>query len=322
MTETTFEVKHDQKRFDITTFLKHHPGGINYIEHYKDKDVSEKMRLTGHSEAARYLLREYKKDGRDQEVDDEENEDLEHLVDWSKPMLNQVASLGSIYEKWVYLPVDREIRLFKSDFLERLSYTPWYSVIIVWPPIAIWMMIRGYHHYMDVAEDKTNFLPVYLSFIFGIFSWTLAEYMLHKFLFHMPTNVTKWKIFVHFMLHGLHHKAPFDTRRLVFPVTPALLANLLFFSIFKQVLPDDIHWFFYSGFLISYVIYDLTHYYIHAGNPKEGTYLYEFKRIHHYHHFRHHDKGFGLTLLSYSMWDKILGTTIKLKNLKIGIKWQ
>jgi len=36
----------------------------------------------------------------------------------------------------------------------------------------------------------------------------------------------------HFLLHGQHHKVPFDKGRLVFPPVPAAMLVLLFRSIF------------------------------------------------------------------------------------------
>ena len=54
-------------------------------------------------------------------------------------------------------------------------------------------------------------------FVLGILLWTLFEYLIHRFIFHYyPPADAKWRIRVHFLLHGQHHKAPFDPQRLVF----------------------------------------------------------------------------------------------------------
>lgn len=63
--EEPFNVSHQHQKYDIHSFLKNHPGGLNYVRPYKDKDITKRMKDTAHSEAAYYLLREYKENGRD-----------------------------------------------------------------------------------------------------------------------------------------------------------------------------------------------------------------------------------------------------------------
>lgn len=72
-----FNVKYDGSKYDIQTFLKNHPGGINYIEPYENKEISKRMQNTEHSKAAYYLLREYQQGGRDCRDKTEYDKDLE-----------------------------------------------------------------------------------------------------------------------------------------------------------------------------------------------------------------------------------------------------
>jgi sterol desaturase/sphingolipid hydroxylase (fatty acid hydroxylase superfamily) len=48
--------------------------------------------------------------------------------------------------------------------------------------------------------------------IFGVFLWTLVEYGMHRFLFHvdkwLPDN--RYFLTTHFLLHGVHHYLPTD----------------------------------------------------------------------------------------------------------------
>jgi 4-hydroxysphinganine ceramide fatty acyl 2-hydroxylase len=48
--------------------------------------------------------------------------------------------------------------------------------------------------------------------LYGVISWTLAEYTIHKMLFHaekwIPDN--SFCRYLHFMLHGVHHFIPQD----------------------------------------------------------------------------------------------------------------
>lgn len=71
-----FIIKDDSEEYDISDFVKNHPGGINYVEGYKGSKVRQKMIESYHSSAALYLLREYKVEGRDERKIDGQN-DLE-----------------------------------------------------------------------------------------------------------------------------------------------------------------------------------------------------------------------------------------------------
>lgn len=48
-------------------------------------------------------------------------------------------------------------------------------------------------------------------FIYGFFSWTLTEYMLHRFFFHsedywLPNH--RKILALHWVIHGIHHTFP------------------------------------------------------------------------------------------------------------------
>jgi len=313
-----FLIEHNGNKYDISDFLKNHPGGYNYVESSRNKDIGTKMLNLQHSKSAFYLLREYKVGGRDGK-NVSENEDLEKLVDWDKPMLSQVASLGAKYNEWVTSPVDRQLRLFGNPILENLTITPWYVVPIVWIPVVVYMIYYGSLRYIEITKNSSPLLPTVLSICLGIIIWTLLEYSLHRWVFHMePSGSSKAMIYIHFGIHGLHHKVPFDTRRLVFPPVPAAMVIYAAYHLVRALFPHSIVLLITAGGILGYVIYDMIHFYLHYGSPKEGTYLYTMKRYHNQHHFVHHDSGFGISNL---YWDKIFGTVINLKKLAMGIRW-
>lgn len=74
--ETNCLVTHDEQTYNVTEFLKNHPGGYNYVQGYKGSKVRNKMVESHHSKSAMYLLREYKTGGRNEEEVDGQN-DLE-----------------------------------------------------------------------------------------------------------------------------------------------------------------------------------------------------------------------------------------------------
>lgn len=56
----------------------------------------------------------------------------------------------------------------------------------------------------SVAVPKSMFPGL---FVLGMVSWTLVEYLIHRFLFHMkPPSDSHYLIMLHFVMHGQHHK--------------------------------------------------------------------------------------------------------------------
>jgi hypothetical protein len=103
-----------------------------------------------------------------------------------------------------HLPIDTKrdavpIRLFKSDFLEFFTHISPITIIALWLPLSILLIV-----YAVMTAPGTKF-PVYipLGFLAGVCLWTFAEYMLHRFLFHhKPTSPRQECIF--FLFHGNH----------------------------------------------------------------------------------------------------------------------
>ncbi|NXO36678.1 FA2H hydroxylase, partial [Locustella ochotensis] len=247
------------------------------------------------------------------------------LVDWQKPLLWQVGYLGEKYDEWVHQPVDRPIRLFHSDFLEFLSKTAWYVVFMVWTPVVLYL---SWVSYTSLAQGNTRLfssftteysIPVhkyYFPFIFllGMILWSLLEYLIHRFVFHMkPPASNYYLITLHFLLHGQHHKSPFDSSRLVFPPVPASLVIGFFYGVLRLLLPAVLGLSVFVGGLCGYVIYDMMHYYLHYGSPRKGTYLYGLKAYHVKHHFEHQRSGFGI---STRFWDYPFRTLIPEETFK------
>uniref|UniRef100_A0A8C5SP54 Fatty acid 2-hydroxylase n=1 Tax=Laticauda laticaudata TaxID=8630 RepID=A0A8C5SP54_LATLA len=231
---------------------------------------------------------------------------FQDLVDWGKPLLWQVGHLREKYDEWVHQPVDRPIRLFHSDLMEFLSRATWYIVCIFWLPVVFFL---SWHCYTTLAQGKTQLfssftsayaIPVHkncfpLLFVLGIFIWSLVEYLIHRFIFHMnPPASNYYLITLHFLMHGQHHKSPFDSSRLVFPPVPASLLFFVFYFIAHLLFPGEFGLSILCGGIVGYIIYDMMHYYLHYGSPKEGTYLYGLKTYHIKHHFEHQKAGEGV----------------------------
>jgi sterol desaturase/sphingolipid hydroxylase (fatty acid hydroxylase superfamily) len=129
-------------------------------------------------------------------------------------------------------------------------------------------------------------------------SWTLAEYILHRFVFHW-SNETAWGKRIHFLLHGVHHEYPNDKDRLVMPLLTSAPLAVIFYVLFVLTMGTAVGEPFFAGFVIGYLFYDGTHYFVHHFVPttRWGKLL---RRHHLTHHHADHDGGFGV---STPLWD-------------------
>lgn len=98
----------------------------------------------------------------------------------------------------------RDVWLFSNRFLELNSKTPAWIMPICWIPYHLWSL------YNYEATPEVSFAV----FLYGILSWTLAEYILHRFMFHGEDNWmhyipdSNYVFTLHFMVHGIHHAFP------------------------------------------------------------------------------------------------------------------
>lgn len=222
----------------------------------------------------------------------------EFTVDLNKPLVFQVGHLGEAYQEWVHQPIVSKEgpRFFESDFWEFLTLTVWWAIPVIWLPVVCWCIS------MSIRMGQT--LPhVALMVLFGIFVWTLLEYTLHRFLFHIKTK-SYWGNTIHYLLHGCHHKHPMDGLRLVFPPAATAVLLLPFWKVLSLVSTPTTTPALFGGGLLGYVMYDVTHYYLHHGQPSSEV-PKNLKKYHLNHHFRIQNKGFGITS---SLWDRVFGT--------------
>ena len=156
------------------------------------------------------------------------------------------------YREWVHSPThsSEPLRFFDNDAFEALTRTSWWVVPLVWVPVGISALAtatrRGaeatpFTRYDDATptrcrEEERIAPPLFgsdgsedlfllwslrvsllVAFALGVLSWSLLEYGFHRFVFHASPR-TSLGCAAHFILHGCHHKAPTDAKRLVFPL--------------------------------------------------------------------------------------------------------
>ncbi len=191
------------------------------------------------------------------------------------------------------------IKVMENDFIERYFATAHPILPGLWTTPLI-----GYGLYLGITHARSSALMIALVFVVGYLNWTLLEYMLHRFPFHLRAKGTFQSKFSIFMMHGYHHEFPNDRMRLVAPPLmawpPAAIIGVAYF--FAVGAP---YWtVMLAGTLLGYLAYDWTHFYTHHFHPKGGIGKY-LRRYHLEHHFKDADTHFGI---SNPLWDMVLGT--------------
>ena len=143
----------------------------------------------------------------------------------------------------------------------------------------------------------------------GAVGYFIAEYFIHKYIFHMPTSKTNRvaNIF-HLLLHGFHHKFPFDPWRLVAPplVVLAIGPPLLLITIaMARLVGGHMGHVAVScaGLIVGYGAYDLMHFATH--NAPNWPWLERWRKYHMLHHFSGEENRFGV---SNAFFDVLFGT--------------
>jgi sterol desaturase/sphingolipid hydroxylase (fatty acid hydroxylase superfamily) len=186
-------------------------------------------------------------------------------------------------------------RMFDSQILDRLSRVhPAVPVVIFLPAVTVMLALGG---------AELSFWAIVGLVVAGYAFWTLAEYWIHRGIFHFePEDGIGARL--HWIIHGVHHDHPNDPLRLVMPPSVSVPLSSLFVVAFWAVLGSPHFLPFAAGFLGGYLIYDMTHYALHHHKPKTrlGRRLRE---LHMRHHFQDDTTGFGI---SAPYWDRAFGT--------------
>lgn len=207
-----------------------------------------------------------------------------------------MESINKRRDEVVVFPNDDSPKLFENKILETLTKThP--AVIFIMYAIISGVLIRYYYIHIE-----SNAYLITGLFFTGLFSWTFAEYMMHRFLYHKLKDAT-YNTGIQYLFHGIHHRHPHDKSRLILPPIPSLIMGFIFFCIF-YLLMNKYAFIFLPGFAIGYSIYMTIHYATHILPPPNNVFKYIWTH-HNIHHYQQHDKAFGVTT---PFWDYIFGT--------------
>ena len=289
------KVYYEGKPIDVTAFLNVHPGGPDYLYEHEEMEIKEVFEEFQHSPAALQMIK-------DMQMTDDAVDVEDQICDMNKPLLPQLYNLTKKdYMTLIHNPkhLSESVRLFKSDILEMFGRTYWYVVPLIWIPVSFYALSCS-----PFSKEFSAFL-----FALGVCLWSLVEYTLHRFVFHcdayLPDN--KYCIVAHYLLHGIHHLHPMDPLRLVMPPFLTLVYSICLTSLASIFVPIPYIYGIYAGVKFGYVLYDVTHYWLHHLNWENHHFLF-LKSYHLKHHYKNPALGFGITS---TLWDQVFDTEIK-----------
>ncbi|MEM6522805.1 MAG: sterol desaturase family protein [Bacteroidota bacterium] len=186
--------------------------------------------------------------------------------------------------------------LFKNRWIEKFSRT---HISI---PIAIFLVYSAGLLYWSAINTTLAVGTTIGLFFTGLLIFTLTEYVMHRYIFHMATY-TEFRRKIQYAFHGVHHDYPKDKDRLAMPpVVSITIATILLFLL--ELVMHDFVFAFLPGFLTGYAGYLFVHYIVHAYQPPKN--IFKTLWVHHgIHHYKNHERAFGV---SSPLWDYIFRT--------------
>jgi sterol desaturase/sphingolipid hydroxylase (fatty acid hydroxylase superfamily) len=199
---------------------------------------------------------------------------------------------------------EEPIRLFRSDALEFFTHISPITVLAIWVPATAFFIVTAIRR----LAGHGSWLPLPAGLVAGWAFWSLAEYVLHRFLFHHRAYSEAGKQFM-FLIHGVHHAQPQVKTRLVMPPLISVPLAMIFYGLFTLVfgeLAGGRLWVapLFAGFLGGYIAYDMIHYSVHHFRlaNRIGKSL---RKNHMRHHWAEPHLRFGI---STTLWDHVFGT--------------
>ena len=137
-----------------------------------------------------------------------------------------------------------------------------------------------------------------IAALIGTASWTLIEYMLHRWAFHRVPWFQRY--------HDMHHAASNSYVGAPSFLSVFAIVALVFVPLWaiNLTLASGAM----SGVILGYFVYMLVHHASHFWITAPGSYLYKARLRHARHHFGSQLGNFGVTT---KFWDRLFGTSLE-----------
>ena len=155
-------------------------------------------------------------------------------------------------------------------------------------------------------EPEERLHNAYWLSLLGLGFWTLLEYTLHRFAFHIQVPMPNPHLRA--ILNGSHlghHAAPRDpTKVLVHPLYGIVISTALYALLYWISGNAFDAAAVMTGIWAGFLYYEAVHYRVHFSLSASGLIGWQ-RRAHFYHHFTNNKKCFGVTS---PFWDYVFGT--------------
>jgi len=194
-------------------------------------------------------------------------------------------------------------RMFDSEFFEFFSKVHPAVPGVLFAPVVGYLAWQGWQG--ATAAQFFGMLAL------GVFAWTLLEYSLHRFLFHIPEvgPITRW---INYTFHGVHHCFPDDPRRLVMVPSVSIPLAVGFYLATNALLAPELAAPAFAGLVLGYLFYDYSHWATHYIRPPKSPLLAPLARLmrtqrarHMRHHFGDPERDYGVSV---GFWDVVFDT--------------
>jgi sterol desaturase/sphingolipid hydroxylase (fatty acid hydroxylase superfamily) len=186
--------------------------------------------------------------------------------------------------------------MFDSRLLDSLSRVHPTVPVLIFGPVIAALIVWGL-----ASQSAAVMVGLVVG---GYVLWTLFEYWLHRIVFHFePREGLGARL--HWIIHGVHHDHPNDPLRLVMPPAVSVPLGLIVFAVLYLIFGPHYAPGLGAGFFAGYLVYDMTHYYLHHFRPR-GPLARVLRERHMRHHFEDDTRGFGI---SAPYWDDVFGTS-------------
>ncbi len=176
----------------------------------------------------------------------------------------------------------------------RLTRTAYYADFVIYP-----VLLGGIATVAVAMNDRPGRLTWTCALLAGALSWTLIEYLLHRFVLHrMPVFAA---------MHEVHHAAPRAYVGTPTWLSLGVVACVVFLPTFLAS-SLNVASGVAAGVMAGFFWYGLVHHTIHYRRPRRlAARLSTASRRHFVHHYSKQPGNFGVTT---ALWDHVFGTTL------------
>lgn len=153
-------------------------------------------------------------------------------------------------------------------------------------------------------NEHTSWSQNFLFIIAGVFSWTLIEYGLHRFIFHYTARSEVGKKLI-YAAHLSHHENPRAINKLFSGLVISLPVATVYLLL-AWLATGSLHatTYLFTGLTAGYFCYEWLHFQAHHRRPRLRLFRY-LRKYHLLHHYQTPKQRYGVTS---PLLDLIFGT--------------